>query len=120
MKRRTYHRQHWPDYCLRKQRVTVTLDKADFKALAARAGGRAPGQQLWLESLAYRQGRYLPPRSVEARLEGLQLAMARLHDALSTHQSPVLGKLPSYADAVAGLGALNRALDRFLLRPGRR
>ena len=120
MNRKKYLQRHYRNYCLRKKRVTITLDMADYKALEKRAGDRSPGQQLWLESLGYRQERYLPPRSVETRIEALQLGTARLYDALQTHQTSILGKIPSYPEAIAGLRSLNVALDQFLIKPGRR
>ena len=120
MNRKKYLKRHYRDYRLRKKRATITLDVADYNALLKRAGDRSPGQQLWLESLAYRQGRYLPPASIEARLQSLQLGMAKVNDALSTHQTSILGVLPSYADAIIGLRTFNAALDKFLLKPGRR
>ena len=120
MNRKKYLQRHYRNYCLRKKRVTITLDMADYKALEKRAGDRSPGQQLWLESLGYRQNRYLPSHSVEARIEALQLGVARLYDALNIHQTSILGKIPSYPDAIAGLGSLNAALDQFLIKPGRR
>ncbi len=62
-----YNRQYWQRYKQRRRRVYGTLTPKQYQTLESRAkvAGRGVFQQLWQESQAYQQQRYLPSTTVE-------------------------------------------------------
>ena len=120
MSRTEYQRQYWQQYRARKRRVSIMLSPSEYRALKARAGGlRNPGEQLWLEALAYREERYLPPEAVVARLDALFAMMGRLYDLLSGLDHSPLSRTRVLPETLQRLHQMRASLDRFI-SPSRR
>ena len=81
---KTKKQQDWQRFTAQNQRVTFSLTKQEYKFLAnhAETQGRTPGQQVWLESLAYRQQRYLPSQVIAQKIHDLQITLRQLHNDL--------------------------------------
>ena len=84
MKPKTKKQTQWQQYAQQNRRVTFSLAKQEYNAFAKHATeqGRTPGQQVWLESLAYRNQRYLPTQSIAQQIHELQVSIRQLHSAL--------------------------------------
>ena len=122
MSKTEYHRAYWQRYKTRKQRLSLALDHADFKALKHRADayGLSPAQMLWQESQAYRAQKYLPPASVAKMIQELTSACRQVLYEISTHekQKTRLGRFQPFARLKQRLTQLDLMIDRFI-QPGR-
>ncbi len=75
-----YNKKYWQRYKQRRRRVYGYLSPTQYEELAARAKahGHSVFQQLWQESQAYQQQRYLPSATIEALHRDLINQLRRL------------------------------------------
>ena len=79
-----YRRVYWQQYKKHHKRVYGTLTPEEFaeiKALAD-ANQRPVWHEIWQQSLAYRQKRYLPSERVQEEIGRLYVELRQLNDAL--------------------------------------
>ena len=118
MNKSEYHRQYWQRYRGQKQRVTVTLSKADYQALCVRAANadpnRKPGQQLWLESQAYLSGQFLPNADIAHRIDRLYHELHKLYDQLVMAQNSFLARPAKVPEILSSLCQVKTLIDNFV------
>ena len=118
MNKSDYHHHYWQRYRAKKQRVTVTLSKADYQALCARASkadpNRKPGHQLWLESQAYLNNQFLPNADIAHRVDRLYHELHRLYDQLVEAQSSFLARPSKIPEILSGLCKVKTLIDSFV------
>ena len=79
-----YRRAYWQQYKKHHKRVYGTLNPEEFaeiKALAD-ANQRPVLHEIWQQSLAYRQKRYLPSEQIQEEIGRLYVELRQLNDAL--------------------------------------
>jgi len=71
MASKEYRQQYRKQYWKQNKQVSFVISSEDYAHILQRAKryGNTVGQQLWQESQAYQKGEYLPPNTVEERLD---------------------------------------------------
>ncbi|MGB0712144.1 MAG: hypothetical protein ACPGUC_01165 [Gammaproteobacteria bacterium] len=115
-----YRREYWQQYKHNK-RVYGTLtpeEYAEIKAMAD-ANGRPVWQEIWQQSLAYRQKRYLPPEDVKEEISKLYAELRQFNDSVRqlAEKNNLFGRMrmpPAISDRISELEA---RIERFTKKP---
>jgi hypothetical protein len=122
--RKAYKARYWEEYKGKRQRVFITLSPQQHREIAAlaKAAGRSVAQQIWQESCAYRQQRFLPTAEIERQMAGLVLALRQIGDAIikAGQEKGLLGGLRG-GEAKLGerIRAVEETIRAFVQRPWR-
>lgn len=121
--RRTYKARHWQSYKAKRQRVFLTLTQQEYREVAAvaQAAGRSVAQQIWQESCAYREQRFLPSGEIEERIREMTIALRRIGDAVAeiAQDRGVLGKLLGDHRLLEEVHSIEAEVRTFMQRPWR-
>lgn len=116
-----YRREYWQQYKKQNKRVygTLTLEEfAEIKTLAE-ASGRSVWQEIWQQSLAYREKRYLPSEEIKDEIGKLYAELRQFNDAIRSlgDQKGLLDRMrlpKAISDQVRDLEA---RIERFTHKP---
>lgn len=122
-RRTRYRRDYWQRYKAKHPRIYGTLTQgeyAEIKAIA-KANGRSVWEQIWLESQAYRQKKYLPSEALKEEIGQLYAELRRIGNNLNqiARRGNVFGRLSKPGAAVEQVEKLEEAIARFVSRPWR-
>ncbi len=118
---KAYRKVYWQSFKQRHARIYGTLtndEHAEIKRVAE-ANGRSAWEQIWRESLAYRQGRYLPTRDIQARIERLYGQLRSIGNNLNqiARAANVTGEVKSSRDVLRQLESLEAVIAQFVEKP---
>lgn len=104
-----------------KRRIYGTLsaqEYRDIKAVASRHG-RSVFAQIWTESLAYRQQRFVPTKEIEAQVVALYVLLRRIANSVNqlARERNIFGKLKRPAAVLEELARLEQAVADFVAQP---
>lgn len=118
-----YRRDYWQRYKAKHPRVYGTLtesEHAEIKAIA-KANGRSVWEQIWLESCAYRQKKYVPSEALKDEIGQLYAELRRIGNNLNqiARRGNIFGRLSNSGATAEYVEQLENAVARFVSRPWR-
>lgn len=118
---RLYRKTYWQLFKRRHVRVYGTLTKAEYAEikLIAENSGRSVWTQIWCQSLAFQQSRYLPTTEVQTRIERLYGQLRSIGNNLNqiARQGNALGHIKSPRDVLRQIETLEAVIADFVERP---
>ncbi len=121
-KEQQYRKEYWFRFrAAGKKRIYGTLSAQEFrtiKAIAARHG-RNVFAQIWAESCAYRNQRFVPTKDIEAQIGALYVALRRIGTNVNqiARQTHMVGRLKRPAAVMEELARLEAAIAAFVSQP---
>lgn len=118
---RDYNQRYWQQYKKQRRRIYGSVSPAEYHALEHRANssGRSVFQQLWQESQAYCQQRYLPSATLAQLQRELILEIRRIGNNLNqqTRYLHSFRRMVAQRQVFAQLQELEQLISKFTRDP---
>ncbi len=121
-KRRQYRKAYWQRFREDgKRRIYGTLTKQEHRDITALAkqNGRSVFAQIWAQSCAYRNQRFVPSKAIEKQIATLYIAIHRIGNNVNqvARETNGWGRLRRPAELMKQLAQLEASVEEFVSRP---
>lgn len=116
-----YRKKYWQQYKMRRPRIYGSVSQSQYAEIQqiAHANGRSIWAEVWHQSVAYRQQKFLPPSQIQNEVEKLYVELRHINDNLNrlSEQSAFVRTLLQRNQITNQVQQMEASIEAFLARP---